>query len=183
MEMRPISSAGICIKTRLPRGRGPVTARGITLIEMLIVVSIIALLAGIAFPSLTSAIQTVRLNTAARNIASFEDLALSRTERMQEPTLLTISQSENVLTMHSLTGAFTRSLSLGRDIRILSVLPVQNPVASGGELRNFFMYPGGAPPAMGVRIANRDGRQRLVTLDPITGVPKIVNISTEAAGS
>ena len=172
MEMRPISSAGICINRR----------RGITLIEMLIVVSIIALLAGIAYPSLTTAIQTVRLNTAARDVASFADLAVSRAERLQEPMVLTISPGENVLTMHSLSGSFTRRLALGRDIRILSILPAQNPEA-GPELRNFFMYPGGAPPAMGLRIANRDGKQRLVSLDPITGVPKILNVTDEAAGS
>ena len=39
--------------------------------------------------------------------------------------------------------------------------------------RRYLLYPGGAPPRLGILLENRRGTRRMVVLDPITGVPAI----------
>ena len=45
--------------------------------------------------------------------------------------------------------------------------------------RRFLIYPGGAPPRVGLRLANERGAQRLISLDPITGIPQVERIAAK----
>jgi hypothetical protein len=40
-------------------------------------------------------------------------------------------------------------------------------------MRSFFLYPGGTVPQFGVRLSNRRHVERIVSVDPMTGVPQI----------
>jgi len=51
---------------------------------------------------------------------------------------------------------------------ILPELP-ENPDAP----RIFMLYPGGTPPRFGVQLMNRKNVERIVRVDPITGVPRV----------
>src|SRR5713226_8267787 len=62
----------------------PHTRAGVTLIEMLVVLLIIALIVGLTFPAMTAGIETLRLNGAARGIAAFINRGLNRSERRQQ---------------------------------------------------------------------------------------------------
>ena len=48
-----------------------IRTRGVTLIEMLVVITIASLLVGISFPAVTSGLDSLRLNAAANDIVSF----------------------------------------------------------------------------------------------------------------
>ena len=37
----------------------------------------------------------------------------------------------------------------------------------------FMLYPGGAPPRFGIPLINRRNVERIVRVDPITGVPRV----------
>ncbi len=140
--------------------------------EMMIVVTIIVLMSGIAYPSVASGIETLRLNSAARQVAALENTAVSRADRLQDAVELTISRRDNWLEARSASGELVGRLQLGSDIRITKILPADDADAMAND-RVFFLYPGGAPPALGVELRDRDAKFRVVSVDPITGVPKI----------
>lgn len=148
----------------------PATA-GVTLIEMLVVVALISLMVGVSYPALTSGIDSLRLKAAANGVVSFLDSGLSRAERRQQMVEISISKSDNSLEMRSSEPGFFRRLHLPDGISIVQVLPQlpENPDLK----RTFLLYPGGTVPPLGVQLINRRNVQRVVRVDPITGVPRV----------
>jgi prepilin-type N-terminal cleavage/methylation domain-containing protein len=151
--------------------------RGITLVEMLIVVAIIGLIAGISFPAISAGLDSVRLASATDSLASFLNAAVNRAERRQEPLEVVISPKENRLTLYSNEPGFTRELKLPDGIAIEAVLP-QDPDDPQGA-RRLILMPGATVPGIGIRIANRRGTRRIVRLDPMTGFPRVESVNTE----
>jgi type II secretory pathway pseudopilin PulG len=144
---------------------------GVTLIEMIVVVGIISLVVGISFPAVTSGIDSLRLNAATNSVVSFVNSGLSRAERRQQVVEITILKNENALLMHSTEPAFFRKLEMPAGVSITHILPelIENPDVP----RVFMIYPGGAPPRFGIQLMNRRSVERIVRVDPITGVPRV----------
>jgi prepilin-type N-terminal cleavage/methylation domain-containing protein len=145
--------------------------RGVTLIEMMVVVGLIALMAGISYPAITSGIDSMRLKAASNSVVSFLDAGLRRAERRQQVVQIIISKLDNSMEMHSTEPGFSRTLQMPEGVSIVQVLPpfLENPDAT----RTFFLYPGGTVPPLGVQLINRRNVQRVVRVDPITGVPRV----------
>jgi len=158
----PTSSAG---RTSRP------AASGVTLIEMMVVVALISLMVGISYPAITSGIDSLRLNAATNGVVSFLDYGLSRAERRQQMVEITISKADNSLEMHSSEPGFYRKLEMPDGVSIVQVLPQlpDNPDLK----RDFLLYPGGTVPAFGLQLINRRNVERVVRVDPITGVPRV----------
>lgn len=148
---------------------------GVTLIEMLVVVSIIAIVAGISFPSAVSGIDSIRLATAADSVASFLGGAVNLAERRQLMIELTVSPADHALVMRA--PGVDKRYDLPPSIGIAGILP-EVPIEPGAP-RHFLLYPGGAPPRIGIRLANAHGAQRIVSLDPVTGAAQIERQPTE----
>lgn len=146
--------------------------KGVTLIEMMIVVTLIALMVGITYPSVASGVDSLRLSSATDGVAGFLQTGLNRTERQQRMMELTISPRDNTLVLAG--ENFERRLTMPDGITIAEILPAVPLDPS--QPRRFLMYPGGAPPRIGVRLLNQRGVQRIVSLDPITGIPRIERI-------
>ncbi len=167
----PTSSAGKTnLQHRLPDGRGSV---GVTLIEMLVVVALIALMVGISYPAITSGIESLRLNAATNGVVSFLDYGLSRAERRQQMVEITISKADNSIEMRSSEPGFYRKLEMPEGVSIVQVLPQLPEDADPGLKRDFLLYPGGTVPPLGLQLINRRNVQRVVRVDPITGVPHV----------
>jgi prepilin-type N-terminal cleavage/methylation domain-containing protein len=161
----PTSSAG---KTR------PASA-GVTLIEMMVVVALISLMVGVSYPAITSGIDSLRLKAAVNSVVSFLDYGLSRAERRQQMVDITISKAANSIEMRSSEPGFYRKMQLPDGISIVQVLP-QLPEQSADDAnasRDFLLYPGGTVPPLGLQLINRRNVQRVVRVDPITGVPRV----------
>jgi hypothetical protein len=96
---------------------------------------------------------------------------LNRAERRQQVVELTISKNENALMMRSTEPGFFRRLEMPEGVSITHVLPElpENPDAP----RIYMLYPGGTPPRFGVQLMNRKNVERIVRVDPITGVPRV----------
>jgi hypothetical protein len=141
---------------------------------MMVVVALISLMVGISFPAVTSGIDSMRLKAATNSVVSFLDGGLTRAERRQQVIQITISKLDNSLEMQSSEPGYFRKLQIPDGVSIVQVLPAlpENPDAP----RSFFLYPGGTVPPLGVQLINRRNVQRVVRVDPITGVPHVETV-------
>src|SRR5580700_2628325 len=78
-----------------------VAASGVTLIEMLIVVSIIGIIAGVSFTSMTAGLASVRLSSASGSAASFLTAAMNRVERRKLAAAIVITPKENQMAVYT----------------------------------------------------------------------------------
>ena len=144
--------------------------RGVTLLELLIVMTLIALVTGLSYPSIASGLDSLRLRSASDGIVAFLNTALDRAERRQQVVEIAILPHENAITARAADLGFVRRLDIPDTISIISVSPSdQGPP---DEPRRFLLYPGGSVPRIGIEIANKQGRRRMVSVDPVTGVPE-----------
>ena len=161
--------------TKQSRDRGAKAARGVTLIEMIAVVALIGLIAAISFPAVSSGIDSLRLTSASTSIVAFLNSALNRAERRQEPVEVVVSIADNNLTMRSTDPSFLRSAEMPQDVKIDRILP-PIPGVEDEKIRSVVLYPGSAPPRIGIEIVNRKGNRRIVRVDPTTGVPAVEQV-------
>ena len=144
----------------------PERQAGVTLVEMLVVVAIVAIITGISLPAMTSGLDSIRLKSAGDSVGSFLNAAMNRVDRRQEVLELVIDPKQNQLVLLSTEAGFRRALELPASITLV------------GEERRLMLMPGGPPPRVAITLSSSKGRHKLVRLDPITGVPAI---SDEAA--
>jgi prepilin-type N-terminal cleavage/methylation domain-containing protein len=159
---------------KLSVGSGQLSAseRGVTLIEMLIVVTLIAIMVGIAFPAVGAGVDSLRMTSAADGVAAFLQTAVNRTERHQQMMELSISRTDNAMVVQS--PEFERRYKLPEGVAIAEILPAE-PIDPNLP-RRYLLYPGGAPPRIAVRLVNQRGAERIVSLDPVTGIPQIERV-------
>jgi len=156
-------------------------SRGVTLVEMLIVVAIVGLIAGISFPAVSSGLDSLRLGSASDAIVSFLNGAMNRAERRQQVVEVAISMKENAIYLASNEPGFTRKLEMPSGVTIKAVWP--KLPAEGEGTRRFLLLPGSTVPRLGIEIVNRKGARRIVRVNPMTGVPEVerLNPSEEEA--
>ena len=145
--------------------------RGITLMEMIVVLAIIGLIAAITAPSVANGLDSIRLVTAAGDVSSFLNAAVNRTERRQQPVELVLSSRDNTVKLYSTEPGFSRELKLPEGVSI------ELPDEPEG-VRRLIIMPGDTVPGIGIQIANRRGSRRIVHLDPMTGFPRIESVDT-----
>jgi prepilin-type N-terminal cleavage/methylation domain-containing protein len=139
---------------------------GITLIELLIVLTLIALVTGISYPSAAAGVESLRLRSVSDRVVNFLNTAIDRAGRRQQVIEVWIAPKDNVLIARSPDLEFSRRLELPEGYRILTVLPAAE--VNPDEPRRFLMYPGGAIPRIGIEISSPAGKKRMVSIDPFT---------------
>ena len=144
---------------------------GVTLMEMLIVVALIALMVGVSFPSITSGVDSLRLMSATDAVASFLNSALTRADRRQQVMEITFDTKAGRLELRSTEPGFLREVQLPDGIAITKLDP---------DTKSIFLYPGGTVPRISVELENRRQVRRRVRVDPITGVPQIEQVEKES---
>lgn len=146
--------------------------RGVTLLEALIVVALVAMIAGLSYPAVNSGLDTLRLRSTSDSIVSFLNIALDHADRRQQAVEVIISPRENLLLSRTADMGFSRRVELPSQIHIVSVQPALAIATNLDETRRFLLYPGGSVPRIGVEIATAQGRRRMVSVDPVTGSPR-----------
>jgi hypothetical protein len=142
---------------------------------MLIVMAVVALVAGMSYPSVTAGLDSLRLRSTSDAIIGFLNTALARADTRQQVIEILISEQDGTITATSGDRGFNKRLDIMNPIKILSVQPALAADAEDqNQVRRFLVYPGGAVPKIAIEIGNSRGRKRLVSIDPITGVPQSV---------
>ncbi len=141
--------------------------RGITILEMMIVVMLVSLLAGLTYPSVTSGLDALRLRSAADGAAALLEQAMARVERTQRPAELVVDRKVGALLLADRAGGFQREQKLEPGITIEAVLP---PLPGAGEetARVLLLEPGAPFPGVGIVFGNTRGQRRMVRIDPLT---------------
>lgn len=141
--------------------------RGVTLVELLIAVAIIAVIVSVSAPGLTTGLATVRLSSAAGDAATFLTRTMNRVETREEAAAVVISPAANAVeTFTAASGEKPASeLKMPQGISI-----------EGEEPKRIVMYPGGAIPRISIVLRNEKGGRRSIEIDPITAVPKIQRV-------
>jgi type II secretory pathway pseudopilin PulG len=139
--------------------------------EMMAVVAIIGLIVAVSAPSLSAGIDSVRMSAATDSVSSFLNAAVNRAERRQQPIEIEILQKENRLMLYSNEPGYTRELRFPDGIRIEGTFPP--------ETERLILMPGASVPGIGIQLADRRGRRRIVRLDPMTGFPRVESVKAE----
>lgn len=141
-----------------------------TLLETLVVVSLVSVMLMVTYPSLTAGLDGIKLATSADTVVAFLNSAVARAERSHQVVEITISRRERLLAARTADPKSARELHLPDGIRIAAILPEAGP---SEDVRRFYLLPGGTVPRIGVELRNPNGARRLVRVDPITGAPEI----------
>jgi prepilin-type N-terminal cleavage/methylation domain-containing protein len=142
---------------------------GVTMIEMLVVVTIIAIIAGVSFPALTAGLASIRLSSASGSTASFMTSVMNRVDRREQAAAIVVSPKESSLAVYTDASGDKpeRQLQMPQGISI-----------EGEEPRRFLLMPGGTFPRMTLVLRNDKGSRRSVEIDPTTGVPKVERVES-----
>lgn len=154
--------------------------RGITLLEMLIVMTIVALMVGVTYPNIAAGLESMRMRSATDSVAAFLNQALIRVERSQEPVEILVHPGTGHMEMHGAMPGFQRDLVLPEGITVLRVFP--EPVGEPPEERSLLFLPATNVPAVGIELLNRRGLHRLIRIDPLTGSPVVETPSASVSG-
>jgi len=157
--------------------------RGVTLLELLVVVALASLLLGLALPSVGSGLGTLALRSAARRLAASAKYARDQAVYRQRPFQLVIDANGDTnrdarsadgrgasVSVLDTAGGFSRSFEIPAEVRVREVLPKAEPTSAA--TRSFLFFPDGSAPWFQVTLET-DRQQAIVTSDPLTGFPKV----------
>jgi prepilin-type N-terminal cleavage/methylation domain-containing protein len=165
----------------VPRGPGGpphLSRRGVTLVEMVVVVAIIALIVGLSFPAASAGLDNVRMVSACDGVATFLNTAVNRAERHQQPVELVVFPQEGRLALYSNEPGFTRELKMPDGVGIEAVLPAEEG-GDPAQPRRILFLPGATVPGIAIQLVNRRNTHRRVRLDPMTGFPRVESVETK----
>ncbi len=149
------------------RNRAAQLRRGVTLVELLIAVAIIAVIVSVSAPGLTTGLATVRLSSASGDAATFLIRTMNKVETREEAAAVVISPANNAI----------ETFTAASGEKPANVLKMPQGISiEGEEPKRIVMFPGGAIPRISIVLRNEKGARRSIEIDPITAVPKIQRV-------
>jgi prepilin-type N-terminal cleavage/methylation domain-containing protein len=155
-----------------PRAAAP--RRGITLLELMVALALTGLILAISFPSFMGGLDGVRVQATARRVGAFINAAHARVEREQEPVEILVDLKGNHLSALSVRGDWQRELALEDGVRLTGVVPPAPEGAPPDQPLRFVILPGVPAPRLQVQLTGRVGHSATIEMDPISGVPEIL---------
>ena len=159
--------------------------RGVTLLELIVVVALASVLLAVVFPSVGAGLRTLELRSAAQRLAASARYARDQAVHRQRFYELEIDAEAGTVTVTDFAGESRRSFELPASVRVERILPEENafphvqarvghPQARVGDPqpRRFLFSPDGSAPAFEIVLGN-DRRQAAVRSNPLTGFAKV----------
>jgi type II secretory pathway pseudopilin PulG len=143
------------------------------LLELLVVMTIIAVLTAVTYPTASAGLDSLRLRSASDRVMALLNLALDRADRVQQVVEIRVSPQENAISARSMDLSLNRTLELEVPVHIASVGTESSGQPGDAAItgqRRFLLYPGGTPPRISIELATKEGHRRRITVDPLTGM-------------
>ena len=152
------------------------TANGFTLLELVLVLLLMGLIAGLTLPFVVSTLDRIKLQSEVRQIASA--IQFTRSEAISRKTLFTfnvdINKSQYWLAIPK-QKEVTQSKPIDETVQIMDYQRADETLTEGTFMILF--YPRGNSSGGTIRFKSIDDKDEeniyAVTIDPITGKPKI----------
>jgi prepilin-type N-terminal cleavage/methylation domain-containing protein len=132
---------------------------GITLIEIMVAMAIVAVIASISYPSFTAGLDGIRLKTAANKASTFVMTARNRADRFQAAVQLTADPERNELRAVSVDGKWEDLLKFESGIE----------VAAPAEAASVILFPGNPPPQFRMMLRSPRDSQAGFRINVFTG--------------
>ncbi len=152
--------------------KGAVSIRGFTLLEMVVVLTLIVAATVLVAPSFRNGLRSLELETATRDLITRMKMARSEAVSKQQVFRILFSEStqEDEQAEYSLTDDYEAPLHTFR-------LPVGVTVQAGpdqppGETLKVSFYPNGRSSGGSLDLTNSAGRTLHVEVDPVTGLAR-----------
>ena len=147
-------------------------AGGVTLVELLVVMTIASILLALVFPSIRAGMGTLELRSSAQRLAAASKYARDQAIYRQRPFELDIDTDAKTVAVLDSNGN-SRSFDLPADVRVAAILPPPDDATS--PIRRFVFSPDGS--TVPFQIVLENPRRRIeISADPLTGFPKVSDI-------
>jgi type II secretion system protein H len=144
-------------------------SRGVTLLELLIVVVLASILLSLVFPSIRAGMGTMALRSSAQRLAAAARFARDQAIYRQRPFLLEINGETGTVSVLDSDGG-SRSFELPAEVRVGSASPFET---DGTSRIQSFLFPSDGS-SVPFRVILESSRRRVeVRMDPLTGFPKV----------
>ena len=155
-----------------PKDAGSPCESGITLLELILVLVIIALVLGVSYPSMSRGSSILNLNTASRDVLNTFRFARERAITEQTTMLLVIDRNGRKLELANVLGEPMRAYTLPDGINI------QRMTRAGNEVKDDVMIvrftPNGNLENVSIRLAANKGVSRMqIVSDPLFGGARV----------
>jgi prepilin-type N-terminal cleavage/methylation domain-containing protein len=144
---------------------------GFTLLELMVVVLVISLAMGLAYPALSRGTSAIHLRATARDILNTFRHAREKAVTEQTGMRVAVYRDRQELVLTDDFGAGNRRYVLPQDVRIERILLSGTEITEGPLLVRFI--PNGSSDDAEVLLKSKTGSYLRVVTDPITGGARV----------
>lgn len=135
---------------------------GLTLIEILVTVAVIAVMVGVSYPTFTRGLDGIRLRTSVSRAGTFFNQARQQADRRQRTVQFLVDPKQQMLSATAIEDSWRDEFRFEDGIQV--VFPT--------ERATLILYPGQPAPEFRLRLANRAGTRAGLKVNVFTGVPE-----------
>lgn len=145
--------------------------RGITLLELLVAITLVAILSALIYPSFGEALSSLRMRGAARQLISACRFAKWESVARRQPYYLAVDLEKNVVGVASQSQQVIKEIELPPSIRIFQA----QKISEGGpaDATQFFFFPNGTAESGAITLRDERGVNLRIVIDLLTGDAKI----------
>jgi len=149
------------------RAKGRLSQCGITLLEVLVVMTLMAILSALVYPSFGNALSDLRLKGAARQIISACRLAKWEAVSTRQPYRLLVDMEKNRFFVEDVAGRRSKEIDLSSGLRVFRT----QKIAENGSADSvaFYFFPNGTAEAGSIVVRDSRGKDLTLKIDLLTG--------------
>lgn len=161
-------------------------ARGFTLLELLVVIALMSLMAGMVVPRMAASLDRMNARTAARKVSAALRYARSQAAAEQQRYVARLDAKRNRIQIGPASvwrndsvevadeeASPMRSLSPPRGVRLAWASEPENRFSVAPETPEILFFPSGGASGGEIRLSDADGRQYRVVVDRLTGLAEV----------